>query len=79
MSDWRLNGQEEYLSNKTLYKITFPEFWEIAYKDKNVFFRKSNAMLTSMSRKQTTGMNIWKVKKFNTFGMTIAHFAGKKH
>ena len=23
MSDWRLNGQEEYLSNKILYKITF--------------------------------------------------------
>ena len=40
MSDWRLNGQEDYLSNKTLYKITFPEFWEIAYKDKNAFFQK---------------------------------------
>ena len=38
MSDWRLNGQEDYLSNKTLYKITFPEFWEIAYKDKNAFY-----------------------------------------
>ena len=30
MADWRFNGQEDYLSNKTLYKITFPEFWEIA-------------------------------------------------
>ena len=79
MSDWRLNGQEDYLSNKTLYKITFPEFWKIAYKDKNAFFRKSNAMQQSMSRKQTAGMNTWKVKKSNTFGMTIAHFAGKKH
>ena len=40
MSDWRLNGQEEYLSNVTLYKISFPEFWENAYRDKNYFFQK---------------------------------------
>ena len=39
MSDQRLNGQEKYLSNKTLYKITFPEFWETAYRDKNAFFQ----------------------------------------
>ena len=42
MSDWRLNGQEEYLSNKTLYKITFPAFWETAYKDKNRTKTKTN-------------------------------------
>ena len=48
MDDWRLDGQEAYLSNKTLYKITFPEFWEIAYKDKNTFFKKSNNTLKSM-------------------------------
>ncbi len=40
MSDWRLNGQEEYLSNKTLYKIIFPAFWKTAYKGKNTFFQK---------------------------------------
>lgn len=39
MSDWRLNEQEEYLSNKTVYEITFPAFWEAAYKDKNIFFQ----------------------------------------
>ena len=39
VSDWRLNGQEEYLSNKTLYKVSFPEFWKIAYRDKNAFFK----------------------------------------
>ena len=39
MDDWRLNGQEEHLSNKTLYKITFPDFWETAYKTKNAFFQ----------------------------------------
>ena len=40
MTDWRLCGQEKYLSNKTLYKIVFPEFWETAYKGKNIFFEK---------------------------------------
>ena len=40
MSAWRLNGQDKYLSNKTLYKITFPAFWETAYKDKNTFFQQ---------------------------------------
>lgn len=40
MTDWRLKGQEQYLSNVTLYKVSFPEFWKVAYKDKNVFFEK---------------------------------------
>lgn len=40
MRDWRLNGQEEHLSNATLYKVTFPEFWETAYRDKNAFYQK---------------------------------------
>ena len=40
MDDWRLNGQEEYLSNKTLYKIIFPDFWKTAYENRNVFFQK---------------------------------------
>ena len=39
MSDWRLNGQEEYLSGVTLYKVTFPAFWNTAYQNKNAFFR----------------------------------------
>ena len=38
MSDWQLNGQEEYLSDKIFYKVTFPEFWETAYRDKNEFY-----------------------------------------
>ena len=45
MSDWRLNGQEKYLSNETFYKVTFPQFWETAYRDKNTFYQaiKQNA------------------------------------
>lgn len=40
MNDWRLRGQEQYLSNVTLYKVSFPEFWKVAYKDKNIFYEK---------------------------------------
>ena len=40
MADWRLNGQEEYLSNKTLYKIIFPKFWKMAYENQNPFYQK---------------------------------------
>ena len=40
MSDWRLQGQEKYLSNVTLYKVSFPEFWEKALCEKNEFYKK---------------------------------------
>lgn len=40
MSDWRLNGQERYLSNAILYKVQFPEFWQLAYESKNPFYQK---------------------------------------
>lgn len=39
MSDWRLSGQAKYLSNVTLYKVSFPEFWEAAYREKNIFYQ----------------------------------------
>ena len=40
MTDWRLNGQEEYLTGKTLYKIVLPDYWQEAYKTKNSFFQR---------------------------------------
>ena len=55
MTDWRLNGQEGYLSNKTVYKIRFSEFWEIAYKNKNGFFRK----IEGYAKKYVETTNRW--------------------
>lgn len=40
MDDWRLKGTEDYWFNKTLYKIVFPAFWEVSYKNKNAFYKK---------------------------------------
>ena len=37
--DWRLKGQEDYLKNAVLYKVTFPAFWTKAYLEKNRFFQ----------------------------------------
>ena len=37
--DWRLNKQEEYLSGATLYKVTFPEFWEVSLTTQNRFYK----------------------------------------
>lgn len=42
MADWRieLNGHMvEDLSGTVFYKITFPEFWNKAYREKNEFFK----------------------------------------
>ena len=40
MEDWRLNGQEAYLSDVTLYRVQFPEFWQLAYETKNPFYQR---------------------------------------
>ena len=40
MGDWRLRGQEDYLSNAVLYEVQFPEFWQFAYETKNSFYQK---------------------------------------
>ena len=40
MDDWRLRGQEDYLSDATLYRVQFPEFWKLAYESKNRFYQK---------------------------------------
>lgn len=39
MKDIRLNGQERFLSNVTLYRVVFPDFWKKAYAEKNPFYQ----------------------------------------
>ena len=50
MDDWRMNGQEKYLSNATLYKVQFPEFWQLAYETKNPFYQKIPQVLPAGGR-----------------------------
>lgn len=78
MSDWRLNGQGEYLSNRTLYKITFPIFWEIAYRSKNVFFKKSNDMLNMFVETTNCGHEFLEGDKIQHFWHAHCEFCWEK-
>ena len=40
MEDWRLCGQERFLTNAVLYRVTFPDFWQKSYEEKNPFYQK---------------------------------------
>ena len=51
MEDWRLRGQEDYLSNATLYRVQFPEFWKCAYETKNPFYQKISAYANDYVKK----------------------------
>ena len=53
--DWRLAGQEKYLQNASLYKVTFPEFWEIACRDKNKFYQIVERQATSFVEQMHRG------------------------
>ena len=78
MSDWRLNGQEDYLSNKTLYKITFPEFWEIAYKDKNAFFQKIERYAKKYVKETNRGHEYLEGEKIQHFWHEHCEFCWEK-
>lgn len=76
MEDWRLNGQEEYLTNAVLYKITFPKFWEQAYVEKNAFYQTVLKNALDHMKHFPNAKNISKVRKYNIFGMSIVIFVG---
>lgn len=67
MSDWRLelNGHRiDNLSGTTFYKVTFPEFWKVAYREKNAFYQliehnaKSWVEFTNKDHKSLEGEEI---------------------
>ena len=39
LDDWRMDGNEDYLNNLTLYEIKFPEFWKKSRHLKNTFYK----------------------------------------
>ena len=78
MSDWRLNGQEAYLTNKTLYKITFPAFWETAYKDKNAFFQKIEQCAKEHVERTNCGHEFLEGEKIQHFWHEHCEFCREK-
>lgn len=78
MSDWRLNGQEEYLFNKTLYKISFPTFWETAYRDKNYFYKSIELDAKQFVEKMNRGYEFLESGKIQYFWHKHCEFCFEK-
>ena len=78
MSDWRLNGQEKYLLNATFYKISFPEFWNIAYRDKNEFYIKVEECAKNHVKKTHNGHEYLEGEKIQYFWHEHCDFCWEK-
>jgi hypothetical protein len=78
MSDWRLNGQESYLQNAMLYKITFPEFWEVAYREKNDFYKKIERYAKSHVESTNKGYEDLEGEKIQQFWHEHCEFCWEK-
>lgn len=78
MTDWRLNGQERFLSNATLYKVSFPEFWKVAYEDKNSFFKKIEQYAKSYVESTNKGYEFLEGEKIQHFWHEHCEFCFEK-
>ena len=70
MSDWRLelNGHMvEKLVGATFYKVTFPEFWEVAYREGNTFYKMIEKYATSVIESTNKGQEYLEGEKIQRF------------
>ena len=70
MADWRLelNGHMiEDLSGAIFYKITFPEFWEVAYRNKNAFYQMIERYAKSYVERTNKGHEFLEGEKIQHF------------
>ena len=70
MSDWRLelNGHMvEKLVGATFYKVTFPEFWEVAYREGNAFYKMIEKYATSVVGSTNKGQEYLEGEKNTAF------------
>lgn len=78
MEDWRLNGQEDYLSNAILYKVQFPEFWQLAYETKNPFYQKIAAYANDYVKKTSKWADLLEGEKIQQFWHEHCEFCWEK-
>ena len=78
MEDWRLNGQEDYLSNATLYKVQFPEFWQLSYATKNAFYQKIAAYALDYVQKTGKWAELLDGEKIGQFWHEHCEFCWEK-
>ena len=70
MSDWRLelNGHMvEDLVGATFYKVTFPEFWKVAYREGNAFYKMIEKYATSVVESTNKGQEYLEGEKIQHF------------
>jgi hypothetical protein len=78
MEDWRLRGQEDYLSNATLYMVQFPEFWKCAYETKNPFYEKIAAYANHYVQKTGKWAELLEGEKIQQFWHEHCEFCWEK-
>lgn len=78
MEDWRLRGQEDYLSNATLYRVQFPHFWKYAYETKNSFYQKIAAYANNYVQKTDKWAELLEGEKIQQFWHEHCEFCWEK-
>ncbi len=78
MDDWRLKGAKDYWFNKTLYKIVFPAFWEVSYKNKNAFYKKVEQDAKKFVRTMHRGHEFLEGEKIQHFWHEHCNFCWEK-
>ncbi len=78
MSDWRRNGQERFLLEKTFGKVVFPEFWEASCTRKNKFFRSVEAEAKQYAKRTENGEDALDEKEIQRFWHRHCEFCWDK-
>lgn len=78
MADWRLRGQEKYLKDLTLYKVSFPEFWQKAYDEKNKFYQLISAEAHRFAAQMQRGEEYLEGEKIQHFWHAHCEFCWEK-
>ena len=78
MEDWRLRGQEAYLSDVTLYRVHFPAFWQLSCEMKNPFYQKIATYATDYVKSTGKWAELLEGEKIGQFWHEHCEFCWEK-
>lgn len=78
MEDWRLRGQEEYLTGAVLRRVVFPDFWKSAYAQKNSFYQRIHDHAVSFVKTMHRGEEYLEGEKVGRFWHAHCVFCWEK-
>lgn len=73
-----MSGQEDYLLNATLYKVQFPEFWQLSYETKNPFYQKIAAYANEQVKRTGKWTELLEREKVGQFWHEHCEFCWEK-